>query len=288
MVASVAFLLAAAVASADDPKKPAAVGASKPAAAPGTTAKAKPAAVQASSAKATVATHLKVVDASVKLVERKKGNVTYLAASKIYDTHLIVKGHGIRGEFVGSGQKKPDNTTNYDGHTAFQILVEQGYFKYENGIGFIPTEKYAELRDISSGGSSTQDSNQQEGQGQKPSILGASDLNLTPAKNEKMVDPKTPESVVEHPSQKGGIFGYGFDGPLDTYNPNDPNTPEGKRKLLRDQLSELSRACWDGKVSQDKVEECRRNCKAVFEQSKPEVCRETDAVQAQLDQLGDE
>jgi len=304
-------------AGADDPKKPAAVSASKPATSSGTTAKPKPAAVQASSGKekATIATHIEVVDASVKLVKRydSSGN-EYKAATNISDVQLVVKGHGIQTEFAGTSQKSPNDPVNYDGQTAFQILVEQGYFEFKDGIGFIPTKKYAQIRDISSGSGNSQGSSNQggsPGQGKGTSFLDAAkDLKLTTTNDEKLVAPQKTESVAEDPSQQGGLFGYTIDDNWETYNPDDPNTPEGKRKLLKTQLSELSGLCWDtpeateylgcneacndllwseyGKVSSDKVEECRRNCKNGFQHNKPQVCRDADAVEAQLDQLGDD
>ncbi|MFC2144660.1 hypothetical protein ACFLQM_03125, partial [Acidobacteriota bacterium] len=129
MVASVAIFLAAAVASADDPKKPAAISASTTSStAGGATASAKPAAVQASSAKATVATHLEVVDFSVKLKDADDSEGTYKRAQNLAEVRVTVKGHGIETEIAGSAPKGPGDSADYDGLTAFQILVEQGYF----------------------------------------------------------------------------------------------------------------------------------------------------------------
>jgi hypothetical protein len=122
-----------------------------------------------------------------------------------------------------------------------------------------------------------------------------------------MVAPGGTESVAEDPSQKGGLFGYTVDGNWDTYDPNDPNTPEGKQRILQERLSELNRRCWataemakyrtcsdncsnaqftaDGRILPERAQRCRDECEAAFEQNKPQVCREADAVQAQLEAL---
>jgi len=315
MVSALVVLLAAAVVSADAPKKPAAISASTSSSATSKArARAKPAAVQASTGKTLgklgefgLATHLEVVDAYVPLMNREGDGKE--VAYDLDKASVTVVGHdGVEATISLDEWENIRDGVDRGWATALQILVEQGYFKYENGIGFIPTKDYKKLRGIKDDSGS--DKSDSPSTGSKNRILPSSvDFNLTPTDKTDMVDQGKNESVVEDPSQKGGIFGYGFDGPLENYNPDDPNTPEGKKKVLRDRLSELSRLCWDtpegkgylscnescndllwseyGRVSQDKVDECRRNCKADFEQNKPRVCHESDAVTAELDQLGD-
>ena len=311
MVSTLVVLSVAVGASADDPKKPAAISASTSSSA---TSKApasdKPAAVQASSGKTLgklgplgFATHLEVVEAYVPLKLNKAG------IEIVHDTARIsvtVMGHDGAEATISFDEwsvdldRRPD-LSNAGGLTALQILVEQKYVEYKDGVGFVPTQNYLNLRGIKKDKpEKTRDGpKKQNKQGNFMGAEGGPDL----------VDPGKPESVAEDRSQKGGIFGYGFEGPLENYNPDDPNTPEGKRKVLRDRNSVLSRECnntpeskeyWScsencsnllfaeyGKVTHDKVDECRRNCKAVFEQNKPRVCHESDAVTAELDQLGD-
>ena len=309
MVSALVVLLAAAVASADDPKKPAAISASTSSSATSKApASAKPAAVQASTGKTLgklgefgLATHLEVVEAYVPLKLNKAG------IEIVHDTARIsvtVMGHDGAEATISFDEwsvdldRRPD-LSNAGGLTALQILVEQKYVEYKEGVGFVPTQNYLNLRGIK------KDKPEKTLAG--PKKPNKQDNFMGAEGGPDLVDPGKPESVAEDPSQKGGIFGYGFDGPLENYNPEDPNTPEGKKKVLRDRLSELSRLCWDtpegkgylscnescndllwseyGRVSQDKVDECRRNCKADFEQNKPRVCHESDAVTAELDQL---
>jgi hypothetical protein len=321
MVAALAVFLAVAKASADDPKKPAAIAASTASSSTSVaSAKTKPAAVQASTAKAstkgstdkplTLATHLYVKDAAVPLREKMGADgKVYKIATKLHEVDLTIEGHGTEATFGTTIKTKgeQDKQPEYEGLTAFQILVEQKYFEYVDGVGFVPTKSFAKFADISvssgSGGENDTANNGNQNKNTAPGLLGVKG-------GPDFVAPPTPESVAEDPSQKGGLFGMGYDGPIDNYDPSDPNTPEGKRKILRDRLSELSRACWDtpeaneylscldncnnllfsdaGRISQDRVDECRRNCKAIFERDKPQVCHDSDEVEAQLKQLGDE
>ncbi len=311
MVAALAVLLATTVASADDTKKPAAVGASKSATSSGTTAKPKPAAVQASTGKTlgelgefSIATHIKVVEAYVPLKMLTNGTEV---AHDLDKARVTVVGHdGIEAtiSFDEWSVDRPD-FGNAGGVTALQILVEQKYFEYREGIGFVPTKNYLDLRGIK------EDKPEERRDGSKnPNkqgrFMGVKD-------GPTLVEPGKPESVIKEPSQLGAVdnlFGETVDGNWETYNPDDPNTPEGKKKLLRNRLSELSQqcegtpesreywSCWHdcsnllfsehGKVTQDPVEECRRNCKSVFLQKKPKVCSEADGVRTELEQLRDD
>ena len=91
-----------------------------------------------------------------------------------------------------------------------------------------------------------------------------------------------------------------FDAPLEEYNPDDPNTPEGKRKIL----GGLSRQClrsaawgrfwaciWDDCMNvfvdhgKEMSNRCHDACSDEFEKNKPPVCHEADALAAQLENM---
>ena len=305
-------LFAAAVGSTDDTKKPAAISAST--SSPKTTgapASAKPAAVQASTGKTlgelgelSIATHIEVVEAYVPLKMLTNGTEV---AHDLDKARVTVVGHdGVEAtiSFDEWSVDRPD-FGNACGVTALQILVEQKYFEYRKGIGFVPTKNYLKIRGIKEDKpeerrDDSKNPNKQNG------FMGIKD-------EPNLVEPGKPESVTREPSQLGAVdnlFGETVDGNWETYNPDDPNTPEGKKKLLRNRLSELSQqcegtpesreywSCWHdcsnllfsehGKVTQDPVEECRRNCKSVFLQKKPKVCSEADGVRTELEQLRDD
>jgi len=249
MVSALVVLLAAAVASADDAKKPAAVAAStslpKTSGAP---ASGKPAAVQASTGKPSFATHLEVVDASVKLVKRwdKNGN-QYKAASTLTDVRLTVKGHGLTTKF-GEKKKGTKAPPEFEGLTAFQILVEQGYFKYQKDVGFIPTSKYATVRDISDGSGPVQgnDHNKNENKN-RDTTPGMFDVKGGP----DLVDPEKTESVAEDPSQEGtfgGLMGADFE--------VDEKCMAGRSKMY----SDCTERCKNSRSSSEEYGDCVEKC----------------------------
>lgn len=285
-------MIAVVVVGADEPRKPAAVSASTSAADTGQ-AQAKPAAVAAStapteSAKPSYATHLTVLDASVKLEKEydTSGN-EYLVADKLSETQLEVRGRGIETKFQGSNQTGPKDPANYDGFTAFQILLEQGYFEHVDGIGFVATEKYKKLKGIGSGGGSEPASSGGQNKGGTSSWLDGSELKLTSESDREMVDPPKPESVAEDPSQKGGLFGATVDGDWDENEPEDPNSPAAKKRKL---LGELNAQChrsaayaeWYNCIWTCWGEECTDACTRTYEQNKPQACRDADALTAEL------
>jgi hypothetical protein len=93
----------------------------------------------------------------------------------------------------------------------------------------------------------------------------------------------------EEPKESGRptLGGMTFDGPLENYNPDDPNTPEGKRKILGELNDKCSRtaawgtfwnciwSCWG--------DECRDECSTTYERNKPQVCRDAETLAAQLE-----
>ena len=214
MVSALVVLLAAAVASADDPKKPAAISASTSSSATSKApASAKPAAVQASTGKTLgklgefgLATHLEVVEAYVPLMSRE-GDAKEVAYDLDKASVTVVGHDGVEATISLDEWENIRDGVDRGWATALQILVEQGYFKYEANVGFTPTDKYKTLRGTSVSGSNKQSDSPSTGQ--KNQVLGSGEsLNLTPTNDSKMVDPGKNESVVEDPSQKGGLFGY--------------------------------------------------------------------------------
>jgi hypothetical protein len=163
--------------------------------------------------------------------------------------------------------KTPQGEKQLLGADAIKYLASKGLIFHKNGVGWVATDRLKRFLGI-----------------------GEPD------------DPTKPKG-----SGRPTLGGMTYDGPLEDYNPDDPNTPEGKKKLLRERLSELSRQCaasvesaefWDcwrecsnllfaeyGKISQDKVNKCENDCEAVFDQKKPQACREAEAVAAQLENL---
>jgi hypothetical protein len=277
---------------ADEPRKPGAVAASSSAADTGA-AQAKPAAVAASTApreeaKPSYATHLEIIEADVKTNKEydTSGN-EYLVADQLSETQLAVRGRGIETEFQGSNQTGPKDPANYDGFTAFQILLEQGFFEHVDGIGFVATEKYKKLKGIGSGGGSEPAGGGGQNTGGKSSWLDGSDLKLTSESDRKMVDPAEPESVAEDPSQKGGIFGVTVDGEWEEHQREDPNSPEVKRRRLRDELNSKCQrtaayAEWYNCIWTCWGDECTDECQRTYDRNKPQVCRDADALAAQL------
>ena len=163
--------------------------------------------------------------------------------------------------------KNPQGEKQYLGADAIRYLASKGWIFHKNGVGWVATDRLKRFLGIG--------------------------------------EPDEPEKKKD--SGRPTLGGMTFDGPLENYNPDDPNTPEGKRKILRDRLSKLSRecnntpesseywSCWRscsnllfseyGKISQDRVDKCENDCDAVFDQKKPQVCREAEAVAAQLEKL---
>ena len=163
--------------------------------------------------------------------------------------------------------KTPQGEKQYLGTDAIKYLARKGWIVHKGGVGWIASDRLKRFLGIG--------------------------------------EPDEPDKKKD--SGRDTIGGMTFDAPLKTYNPDDPNTPEGKKKILRDRLSKLSRQCYGtpesteywscrenclnllfaeyGKISQDRVNTCQRDCDAIFEQKKPQVCREAEAVQAQLEKM---
>jgi hypothetical protein len=198
-----------------DNEKPAAVAASKTGSGSGGTAtSAIPGAVQVSKAKPTFGTHLKVAEAYVPLKMRKDGTEV---AHSLDEVSVTITGRDGAEATYSDDEWSIDTSdmTSEGGVTAFQILVEQGLFRYVEGIGFIPTKEYWKVRgktDASSGGGGAAGSG---GKGGSSSLLGAggSGIDVKSKKQTDMVDPGKPQSVAEDPSQSGtfgGLMGADF------------------------------------------------------------------------------
>ena len=156
--------------------------------------------------------------------------------------------------------KTPQGDKQYLGADAVKYLAEKGWIIHKGGVGWIATDRLKRFLGIG--------------------------------------EPDEPEKKKD--SGRSTLGGMTFDAPLENYNPDDPNTPEGKRKIL----GELSRQCqtsaawgrfwtciWDdcGTVFVDRGIEvsnrCHDACSDEFEKNKPPVCHEADALAAQLENM---
>jgi hypothetical protein len=274
VVVGLVTILATTSAEADDTKKPAAVTASKTAAASATTTKAKPAAVAASTAQPSKRDEIELVHARVNI---KDATDDYGIYHKVYDfsdkgTDIIIKSRGQEYELKGMD--------------AAQFLAREGYIVYRDGVGLIAADKLTKhlgIEDSStSGGGGAAGSRDEGGTSSFMGVNGGPDIKS----KTDMVDPGKPELVAEDPGKKGGIFGVTVDGDWEEYNPNDPNTPEGKRKILSDLNDQCLRTAAWGEywncIWSCFGEECTAACLRTYEQNKPPVCQEAEALQAQL------
>ncbi|MFC2144661.1 hypothetical protein ACFLQM_03130, partial [Acidobacteriota bacterium] len=163
--------------------------------------------------------------------------------------------------------KTPEGEKQYLGADAIKYLAQKGWIFHKSGVGWIATDRLKRFLGIG--------------------------------------EPDEPEKPKG--SGRPTLGGMTFDAPLQTYNPDDPNTPEGKKKILRERLWNLNRQCYDspetteywncrdacsallfaeyGKISQDRVNKCQSDCEAIYDQKKPQVCREAEAVAAQLEKM---
>lgn len=204
-VGGLALLSGSFGASAADTKKPAAVAASE-AGSGGAATKAKPAAVQASLPKGspTFATHLEILEAQVPLTTRQDSSGIYDAAHNLSEVRITVRGQGVTTEIAGSAATGPNSPLDYDGLTAFQILLEQGYFVFRENVGFIPTEKGRQLLGIrDTSGDDGGDRDKKTG----PGLLGAKGGPDISSKKTDMVEPTAGEGVAQDPSQSGTFGG---------------------------------------------------------------------------------
>lgn len=99
---------------------------------------------------------------------------------------------------------------------------------------------------------------------------------------------ETPGSGGKKPGEakRDSLGGMTFDYDLKEFKPDDPTTPEGKRKILHDlewqclltpefgTFWNCIWSCWS--------DECRNACERAFDQNEPQVCRDADALAAQL------
>lgn len=123
---------------------------SEPVAAAGSGPTEKPPLVNASTGKTSVYESVpKVEKASVQLEifkDSDKNNHFRVGGKGALDkVKITVANRGVTAEYGGAGAVKEGDPSNYDGVTAFQVLVDQKFFKYEEGVGFVPTEKGFEL-----------------------------------------------------------------------------------------------------------------------------------------------
>ena len=260
MVAALQVLLAAAVASADDPKKPAAIAASTTGTGSGgATATGKPAAVQASTGKPSFATHLEVLEAYVPLRMRDDGIEVAQDLEKI---SVTVMGHdGVEATIAVDDWEWVLTGSEADGFTALQILVEQKYFKYEEGIGFVPTSNYKKIRGIKddSGPVKGNNQNKNESKNTTPEFMGAKGGPDISSTQPLLVDPAKTESVAEDPSQQGtfgGLFGADFE--------VDEKCMAGRSKMYSDCTERCKKSRSSSEEYGDCVEKCSKDSLAAW------------------------
>ncbi len=119
---------------------------SEPVAAAGSGPTEKPPVVKASTGRTSVYKSIpKIEKASVQLELFKDidGNNHFRVGGKgaLDKVKITVANRGVTAKYGGAGTVKEGDPSNYDGVTAFQVLVDQKLFEYKKGIGFVPTEK---------------------------------------------------------------------------------------------------------------------------------------------------
>ena len=123
---------------------------SEPVAAAGSGPTEKPPLVNASTGKTSVYESIPKIEKAwvqLELFEDKDGNNHFRVGGKgaLDKVKITVANRGVTAEYGGAGAVKEGDPSNYDGVTAFQVLVDQKLFEYKEGIGFVPTATGFEL-----------------------------------------------------------------------------------------------------------------------------------------------
>jgi hypothetical protein len=187
----------------------------------------------------------------------------YDALDHPLDTEIIVR--------VGDGEQQ------LVGMDAVQLMVREGYLVYRDGVGLIATDKLTRLLGTEEEPRIADASRKTGSEGTDAGTAAAAGAGQAPAGGR----PSEPEGA-----KADSVFGATFDDDLEEYNPNDPNTPEGRKKRLRELNDECTRSKAFGEfwncIWSCFGDECRDACMATYEKNKPQVCRDADALAAEL------